>query len=71
VETRFRLPADQIDMLIAAGRDGLKSNSSFRAFLTSLGPTPGRSAPAAAAPPAGPPPVSAQEAHVPPQAQAQ
>jgi NTE family protein len=71
VETRFRLPPDQIDMLIAAGRDGLKSNSSFRAFLTSLGPTPGRSAPVAAAPLTGPQPVSAQEAHVPPQAQAQ
>ena len=40
VETRFKLPPDQVEMLIAAGRDGLKTNSTFRAFLTSLGREP-------------------------------
>ncbi len=47
VETRFRLPPDQIDMLIASGRDALKTNSAFRSFLTSLGPAPARSTPVA------------------------
>ena len=35
VETRFKLPPDQVDMLIAAGRDALASNPKFRAFLKS------------------------------------
>ena len=40
VETRLRLPPDQVDMLIAAGRDALSVNPKFRAFLTSIGRTP-------------------------------
>ena len=40
VETRLRLPADQVEMLIQAGRDALAVNSKYRAFLTSLGRTP-------------------------------
>jgi NTE family protein len=40
VETRFKLPPDQVDMLISAGRDGLNTNPQFRAFLTSLGRAP-------------------------------
>ena len=40
VETRFKLPRDQVDMLIAAGRDGLNTNPVFRAFLNSLGRAP-------------------------------
>jgi NTE family protein len=40
VETRFKLPPDQIDMLITAGRDALNSNPKFRAFLSSLGRAP-------------------------------
>jgi len=48
VETRFKLPPDQVEMLIAAGRDGLKTNSTFRAFLTSLGHEPPRHVPVAA-----------------------
>ncbi len=40
VETRFKLPRDQVDMLIAAGRDGLSTNPVFRAFLNSLGRAP-------------------------------
>ena len=47
VETRFKLPPDQVDMLITAGRDALNTNAKFRAFLTSLGrvPPPIRPAP--------------------------
>jgi NTE family protein len=52
VETRLRLPPDQIDMLIAAGRDALATNPKFRAFLTSLGRTP--PPPRPPAPPPGP-----------------
>jgi NTE family protein len=33
VETRLRLPGDQVDLLIAAGRDALKNNDMFRQFL--------------------------------------
>lgn len=33
VETTLRLPADQVDMLIAAGHDALNANSAFRGFL--------------------------------------
>ena len=40
VETRFKLPPDQVDMLITAGRDALNTNAKFRAFLTSLGRVP-------------------------------
>ena len=37
VETRFKLPPDQIDTLIAAGRDALNGNPKFREFMSSLG----------------------------------
>ena len=37
VETSLKLPADQVEMLIAAGRDALKTNTAFRQFLGSLG----------------------------------
>jgi len=47
VETRFKLPPDQVDMLIEAGRDALKTNAVFRSFVTSLYPPPRRE-PAAA-----------------------
>jgi hypothetical protein len=45
VETRFKLPPDQVEMLIAAGHDALRNNPTFRDFLKSmpgaeLGPTP-------------------------------
>ena len=42
VETRLKLPPDQIDMLIAAGRDALKANAKFRAFMNSLSPPAAR-----------------------------
>jgi len=40
VETRLKLPPDQVNMLIAAGRDALQANDRFRAFMASLGRTP-------------------------------
>ncbi len=52
VETRLRLPADQVEMLITAGRDALKSNAVFRSFLNSL--SPGKPRPARPAPVASP-----------------
>lgn len=63
VETRFKLPPDQVNMLIAAGRDALAVNPAFVAFMRSLphalpAPPPGRpptrSVPVAAAPAAPP-----------------
>jgi NTE family protein len=38
VETRFRLPPPQVDLLIDAGREALKGNGAFRSFLKSLEP---------------------------------
>jgi NTE family protein len=45
VETRFSLPPDQVEMLIAAGHDALRNNPTFRDFLKSMpgiqqGPSP-------------------------------
>ena len=48
VETRFKLPAEQVDALIAAGSDALRGNSTFRDFLASLG---GQAGPRPQAPP--------------------
>jgi NTE family protein len=45
VETRFKLPAEQVDMVIAAGRDALHANTKFRAFLQSVGGSPSAPAP--------------------------
>jgi NTE family protein len=59
VETRLRLPPDQVEMLISAGRDALSVNPKFRAFLTSLGrtpPSPVERPPAAPRVPLPPPP---------------
>jgi NTE family protein len=67
VETRLKLPPDQVDLLISAGRDALKANKVFREFLNAgprLRPPPSRprSAPVADAAP-GPQEAGAQEAH--------
>ena len=43
VDTRFKLPADQVDAVIAAGRDALRINPTFRDFLKGMG---GRALPA-------------------------
>ncbi len=37
--TRFKLPADQVDAVIAAGRDALSANDVYRRFLASLAGT--------------------------------
>jgi NTE family protein len=42
VETRLRLPPDQVDMLINAGHDALLANSVFRDFLNSVPHAPPR-----------------------------
>ena len=36
IPPRFRLSPDQVDMLASAGQDALRTNSTFRAFLSSL-----------------------------------
>jgi NTE family protein len=68
VETRLKLPPDQVEMLIGAGRDALKANKVFREFLNA-GPRlrppplrPPRSAPVADAAP-DPQEAAPQEAH--------
>jgi NTE family protein len=58
VDTRLKLPTDQVDAVIAAGRDSLRVNPTFRDFLKGLGsggapvpePAEPRSIPVAAAP---------------------
>jgi NTE family protein len=67
VETRLKLPPDQVEMLIGAGRDALKANRVFREFLNAgprLRPPPlrPRSAPVATVTP-GPQESGPQEAH--------
>jgi len=47
VETRFVLPPQQVDLLIDAGGDALRSNSTFRSFMASLGRAPRRGRPVA------------------------
>jgi NTE family protein len=37
VDTRFKLPADQVDILISAGRDALRINPIFREFVAGAG----------------------------------
>ncbi len=36
IETRFQLPVEQVDALIAAGSDALRANPTFQSFLASL-----------------------------------
>jgi NTE family protein len=57
VETRLKLPPDQVNMLISAGRDALAANPAFMAFMRSLPrgprmppPPPRRAVPVAVAP---------------------
>jgi NTE family protein len=37
IPTRFKLPVEQVDLLIDSGAEALRVNSGFRQFLTSLG----------------------------------
>jgi NTE family protein len=57
VETAFKLPPEQVDMVISAGHDAVKNSSAFRAFLVSLGghPPPRRVPIATPGDPAAPP----------------
>jgi NTE family protein len=70
VDTRFKLPADQVDTVIAAGHDALRANPMYQNFLHGIGgqrparpsvPPRGQSAPVAEAlPPQEPvPPATA------------
>jgi NTE family protein len=43
VDTRLKLPPDQVDAVIAAGHDALRINPTFRGFLKGIG---GRALPA-------------------------
>jgi NTE family protein len=47
VQTALKLPPDQVDALISAGRDGLKTNPVFHQFLDSLSKAPPRGRPVA------------------------
>jgi len=47
VDTRFKLPTDQVDAVIAAGHDALRINPTFREFLKGIG---GRALPAPSEP---------------------
>ena len=40
IETAFKLPPEQVEMVISAGHDALKSSSVFRSFVASLGGAP-------------------------------
>jgi NTE family protein len=40
VETSFKLPPEQVEMVIQAGHDALRSSSVFRSFVASLGGSP-------------------------------
>jgi NTE family protein len=60
VETSFVLPPQQVDLLIDAGRDALRANPAFRAFLASLGRGGPRRGTPVASPAAAPQEASAQ-----------
>jgi NTE family protein len=53
IETRFRLPTDQVDALIAAGGDALRVNPTFQAFLSSLRTRPAPAPAPETTPPSG------------------
>ena len=60
VETAFKLPPEQVEMVISAGHDAVKNSSVFRSFLVSLGGHPrSRGVPVAA--PAGTPQEAAAQ----------
>jgi hypothetical protein len=37
VDTRFKLPTDQVDVVIESGHDALRANPIFRDFLAGVG----------------------------------
>ena len=60
VDTRLKLPTDQVDAVIAAGHDALRANPTFREFLKGIA-VPG-APPSAPAEPSEPPSVPVAEA---------
>ena len=62
VDTRLKLPADQVDVVISAGRDALAVNPVYRDLLKAIG---GKSQPAPSLPPEPSEPVSTPVAVVP------
>jgi NTE family protein len=60
VETAFKLPPDQVEMVISAGQDALRGNPTFRSFYESLGRAPPpRRTPVAGSPETPPEPKEA------------
>ncbi|MBX9825483.1 MAG: patatin-like phospholipase family protein [Xanthobacteraceae bacterium] len=57
VDTRFKLPVEQVDTVIAAGRDALSSNPQYREFLKGLGAQTPQPVPEAPPLPSEPPPT--------------
>ena len=58
VDTRFKLPVEQVDAVIAAGRDALAANPQYREFLRGLGARPSQQPVPEAPPlPSEPPPT--------------
>jgi NTE family protein len=43
VPTRFKLPPEQVEMMISAGAEALQTNPTYRAFLAEVGGGGGRS----------------------------
>jgi NTE family protein len=60
VETAFKLPPEQVEMVISAGHDAVKNSGVFRSFLTSLGGHPRPRGVPVAAPAATPQEAAAQ-----------
>jgi NTE family protein len=60
VQTAFKLPPDQVDMVIDAGKDALRGSRVFQQFLESLGRSAPPATPVAAAPPSPAVPKEAQ-----------
>jgi NTE family protein len=61
VETRFKLPADQVDMLIAAGRDAVQQSKAFKAFFAAMPVAGGRPVTGPRRPPSDVPAPAAPE----------
>jgi len=64
VETAFKLPPEQVDMVISAGHDALRNSSVFRSFVASLGAPRPPSVPLAE-PPATPAPRASPQTAIP------
>jgi NTE family protein len=65
VDTRLKLPVNQVDAVIAAGRDSLRVNPTFRDFLKGLGGRACAAAGRAEEPPSTPVAVAGRAGHPP------